>query len=161
MDNKMKEALDSFVKTIVTPNNMKCLLVGSLALNMLGMEFEESHDIDMEVVLENPEQEHIFQVFCEACGNDFYKEKCDNYECAEKRMENVTWTHKPYIFTWKGVEINIWVVSKFSHEFITLNDGINVATVMSVVRKKVAYNRKKDIRFCSKMAQKFLSLTEI
>lgn len=161
MDNKIEEALKSFVKTVITPNNMECLLVGSFALNMLGMELGEPHDIDMEVILKNPEQEHIFQVFSEACGNEFYKEKCDNYECAEKRMENVTWVHKPYIFNWKGVEVNVWIVSEFSHSFITLKDGINVATVMSVIRKKVAYNRKKDIRFCGKMARKFLSLAEI
>lgn len=161
MDNKIKEALDSFVKTIIVPNDMKCLLVGSLALNMLGMELGEPHDIDMEVILKNPEQESILKTLSEASGNDFYKKKCESYECAENRMENVTWEHKPYIFTWKGVEINVWVVSEFSHNFITLQNEINVATVMSVVRKKVAYNRKKDIRFCSKMAKKFLSLTEI
>ena len=73
-------------------------------------------------------------------------------------MDKVTWTHKPYLFQWGDVIINVWVVSEFSHEYVTLDSGIKFAKVMSVIRKKIAYQRNKDRAFLINLAYRFLGM---
>jgi hypothetical protein len=86
------------------------------------------------------------------------KEKEDYLSNAERRMDKVTWTHKPYLFQWGDVIINVWVVSEFSHEYVTLDSGIKFAKVMSVIRKKIAYQRNKDRAFLINLAYRFLGM---
>lgn len=86
------------------------------------------------------------------------KEKGDYHSNAERRMDKVTWTHKPYLFQWGDVIINVWVVSEFSHEYVTLDSGIKFAKVMSVIRKKIAYQRNKDRAFLINLAYRFLGM---
>lgn len=69
-----------------------------------------------------------------------------------------SWKHKPYLFQWGDVIINVWVVSEFSHEYVTLDSGIKFAKVMSVIRKKIAYQRNKDRAFLINLAYRFLGM---
>ena len=150
------ETLVDFEQQVLVPNKMDYLIVGSLALNLLGLE-NEVHDIDLEVIC-TPEQEAaIFRLLSRSQQYTFHEQ---NYSgTAEARMDKITWSPKPYLFSWNGVMINVWVVSKFSHPYVTLKSGHNVATLMSVLRKKTAYNREKDVRFMAKYAAKFIEMT--
>jgi hypothetical protein len=74
------------------------------------------------------------------------------------RWFSVTWTHKPYLFQWGDVIINVWVVSEFSHEYVMFDNGIKFAKVMSVIRKKIAYQRNKDRAFLINLAYRFLGM---
>lgn len=148
-----------FKEKVLDKEQMKCLVVGSLALNLLGLTETEPHDVDIEVIC-TEEQEEKFKMLASSQGNNFFLKEADQYSSeAEKRMDKVTWTHKPYIFKWRNTLINIWAVREFSHDnVIKLYNGVCVAPVMSVVRKKVAYKRTKDIQFVANIAKKFLNL---
>lgn len=160
--NRIEKTLFDFCEKVLEPNKIDFLIVGSLALKKLGMECDEPHDIDMEVICTS-EQEKIFKLLSDSRNNDFYEtdEKIGYLSKAERRMDKVTWSKKPYIFEWCGVLINIWVVSEFSHPYITLQNGINYAQIMSVIRKKIAYNRQKDMRFLIRLATRFLKMCEV
>lgn len=149
METRIKTALDGFRKSVLEAHGMDFLIVGSLALHELGMETAEPHDIDMEVKCTPEQEQNIFKLLSDSQKNTMYqmKEKEDYLSNAERRMDKVTWTHKPYLFQWGDVIINVWVVSEFSHEYVTLDSGIKFAKVMSVIRKKIAYQRNKDRAF--------------
>lgn len=126
----------------------------------LGMETAEPHDIDMEVKCTPEQEQNIFKLLSDSQKQSMYqmKEKEDYLSNAERRMDKVTWTHKPYLFQWGDVIINVWVVSEFSHEYVTLDSGIKFAKVMSVIRKKIAYQRNKDRAFLINLAYRFLGM---
>ena len=86
------------------------------------------------------------------------KEREDYHSNAERLMDKVTWKHKPYIFKWGNRLINVWVVTEFSHTYIQLQNGICYAQVMSVIRKKIAYQRNKDRAFLVNLAYRFLGM---
>lgn len=156
---KLELVLDDFIESVLKPMNANILVVGSLALCKLGFDLDDPlspHDIDLEVIVESPSQEKMFEILSKQNNNLFFIEKC-SYEGAEGRMKNVTWEHKPYIFKWQDIEVNVWVVKEFSHKYVTLNNGLKYAKVMSVIEKKVAYGRKKDNEFCKNVIEKFLS----
>jgi hypothetical protein len=50
------------------------------------------------------------------------------------------------------------VVTEFSHTYIQLKNGIRYAQVMSVIRKKIAYQRNKDRAFLVNLAYRFLGM---
>ena len=104
--------------------------------------------------------DYIFKLLSDSQKQSMYqmKEKEDYLSNAERRMDKVTWTHKPYLFQWGDVIINVWVVSEFSHEYVTLDSGIKFAKVMSVIRKKIAYQRNKDRAFLINLAYRFLGM---
>lgn len=159
METRIKTALDGFRKSVLDAHGMDFLIVGSLALHELGMETAEPHDIDMEVKCTPEQEQSIFKLLSDSQKNTMYqmKEQEDYLSNAERRMDKVTWKHKPYLFQWGDVIINVWVVSEFSHEYVTLDSGIKFAKVMSVIRKKIAYQRNKDRAFLINLAYRFLS----
>lgn len=118
--NPVERALEEFRKKVLEPYGVKFLIVGSLALHKLGMEVDEPHDIDMEVI------------------------------CTPEQEQN--------IFKWGDRLINVWVVTEFSHTYIQLSNGICYAQVMSVIRKKIAYQRNKDRAFLVNLAYRFLGM---
>lgn len=115
METRIKTALDGFRKSVLEAHGMDFLIVGSLALHELGMETAEPHDIDMEVKCTPEQEQNIFKLLSDSQKNTMYqmKEKEDYLSNAERRMDKVTWTHKPYLFQWGDVIINVWVVSEF------------------------------------------------
>lgn len=104
--------------------------------------------------------DYIFKLLSDSQKQSMYqmKEQEDYLSNAERRMDKVTWKHKPYLFQWGDVIINVWVVSEFSHEYVTLDSGIKFAKVMSVIRKKIAYQRNKDRAFLINLAYRFLGM---
>lgn len=160
METRIKTALDGFRKSVLDAHGMDFLIVGLLALHELGMETAEPHDIDMEVKCTPEQEQSIFKLLSDSQKNTMYqmKEQEDYLSNAERRMDKVTWKHKPYLFQWGDVIINVWVVSEFSHEYVTLDSGIKFAKVMSVIRKKIAYQRNKDRAFLINLAYRFLGM---
>ena len=158
--SKVERALEEFRKQVLEPNGIKFLIVGSLALNKLGMEVDEPHDIDMEVICTPEQEQNIFKLLSDSQKNNMYqmKENEGYHSNAERLMEKVTWKHKPYIFKWGDCFINVWVVTEFSHTYIQLQNGICYAQVMSVIRKKIAYQRNKDRAFLVNLAYRFLEM---
>lgn len=160
METRIKTALDGFRKSVLDAHGMDFLIVGSLALHELGMKTGEPHDIDMEVKCTPEQEQSIFKLLSDSQKQSMYqmKEQEDYLSNAERRMDKVTWKHKPYLFQWGDVIINVWVVSEFSHEYVTLDSGIKFAKVMSVIRKKIAYQRNKDRAFLINLAYRFLGM---
>jgi hypothetical protein len=158
--NPVERALEEFRKQVLEPYGMKFLIVGSLALYKLGMEVDEPHDIDMEVICTPEQEKNIFKLLSDSQANNMYlmKEHEDYHSNAERLMDKVTWKHKPYIFKWGDRLINVWVVTEFSHTYIQLSNGICYAQVMSVIRKKIAYQRNKDRAFLVNLAYRFLGM---
>lgn len=158
--NQVERALEEFRKQVLEPCGMKFLIVGSLALHKLGMEVDEPHDIDMEVICTPEQEKNVFQLLSDSQKNNMYQIKVEeNYHSnAERLMDKVTWKHKPYIFKWGNCLINVWVVTEFSHTYIQLQNGICYAQVMSVIRKKIAYQRNKDRAFLVNLAYRFLGM---
>lgn len=160
METRIKTALDGFRKSVLDAHGMDFLIVGSLALHELGMETGEPHDIDMEVKCTPEQEQSIFKLLSDSQKQSMYqmKEQEDYLSNAERRMDKVTLKHKPYLFQWGDVIINVWVVNEFSHEYVTLDSGIKFAKVMSVIRKKIAYQRNKDRAFLINLAYRFLGM---
>lgn len=158
--SQVERSLNAFVKAVLSPHKMDFLIVGSLALHKLGTEVDEPHDIDMEVICTPEQEEQVFKLLSDSQANTLYhmKEEEGYHSNAERRMDKVTWSHKPYLFQWGDVIINVWVVSEFSHEYVTLDSGIKFAKVMSVIRKKIAYQRNKDRAFLINLAYRFLGM---
>ena len=104
METRIKTALDGFRKSVLDAHGMDFLIVGSLALHELGMETAEPHDIDMEVKCTPEQEQSIFKLLSDSQKNTMYQmqEKEDYHSNAERRMDKVTWTHKPYLFQWGG-----------------------------------------------------------
>ena len=98
--NPVERALEEFRKQVLEPYGMKFLIVGSLALHKLGMEVDEPHDIDMEVICTPEQEKTIFKLLSDSQANNMYnmEEREDYRSNAERLMDKVTWTHKPYIF---------------------------------------------------------------
>lgn len=159
MNESIKQTIKDLREKIFDKNSIEFLIVGSLALSELGMENGEPHDIDIEAKC-TPEQEEIFRMLSDSQKNSFYKENTvEAYpRGAEYRMDKVTWKHKPYVFKWGDVLVNVWAVSEFSHDYLTLNNGLKIAKVMSVIKKKAAYQRNKDRAFLVNLAFRFLEI---
>lgn len=167
--NQMQIVLNNFIGNILAPEGIEPpLVVGSLALRMLlGTDTIKPKDIDIEVRC-LPEQEKVFKILSRASENDFYTLKnafeygCETPRCSpENRMGKVTWTHKPYIFTYRGVVFNVWCVSEYSHEYLDFGDAsFKISTVMSVMEKKVAYRRLKDHTLCTALSAKFMCFAQ-
>lgn len=158
--SQVERALEEFRKQVLEPYGMKFLIVGSLALNKLGMEVDEPHDIDMEVICTPEQEKNVFQLLSDSQKNSMYqiKGQGDYHSNAERLMDKVTWKHNPYIFKWGDCLINVWVVTEFSHTYIQLSNGICYVQVMSVIRKKTAYQRDKDRAFLVNLAYRFLRM---
>ena len=147
--------LREFNQEILKPINAKCLIVGSMALHALGVTEAEPKDIDIEVEIASYNDRNIFKALALASGNDFFKKAATD---VESYMENVTWENKPYIFKWKEVVFNVWVVKEFSHEYIHWERDMYMAKPMSVIKKKMAYKREKDRAFMKDLIGKLIKL---
>lgn len=124
--------------------NMEIMIVGSYALYLHGLEVEP-HDLDLEIRLDNKEDIKYFKLLIEAYGNSYYK--FNNYG-----------KFKPYIFKFKDVLINVWIVDEFNHDSIKLGDKIHLSGLMSTLKVKASYKRPKDYEFLSKLASSILNL---
>lgn len=147
---KVEEALVR-LKAFLDSRNMPFIVVGSLALKVHGMPLKrEPEDIDIEVMC-TPEKEVIFRALADAAGNDFYKMK-------EMYPQDEGIEHKPYIFPFEGVVVNVWVVREFTHSTFVYKDYIRYAGVYSILRKKMRYKRLKDYQDLTYLISKLSEL---
>lgn len=138
-------------------NEIPFLVVGSLALQESGFDVIPN-DIDIEAIC-TEEQENILSILSASCGNDYYENDYEDSE-AEKRMENVTWKHKPFIFQWQEFSINVWAVEKFSHPYFLNEEGIKFAKPLSVLKKKMAYGRTKDQKTFANIVKQVVNINK-
>lgn len=156
MKNEL-ELLDfsDFKRDFLDIHKIPFVVVGSLALQESGFDVNP-HDIDIEAIC-NEREEKILDALAKSSGSNFHESY--NGE-AEKKMEKVTWSHKPYMFKWGSTVINVWVVTEFSHEFFVNKDGMKIAKPISVLKKKMAYRRSKDYQTLNKIIQQIVKLGE-
>ena len=74
--------------------------------------------------------------------------------------EKVGWNTKPYIFTYKCVSFNVWLVDTFTHPTIEYKFNLHYAKPFSVLKKKFAYGRKKDVMFGLDLVKQIQGLIE-
>ena len=140
-------------------SNLKILLdgwgtewavVGSIALVANGMKINrEIDDIDLEVVC-NEEQESIFKNLSESQGVDFHNNKETN-----KFINN---KHKPYIFNFFSVTVNVFVSKdKLSHPVILERGGIPIPTLDTLIESKAQFHRPKDLQDLLAISQWLMS----
>lgn len=133
----MEEKLAKFdrqiekVKKFLDERNLPFMVVGSGALLKCGIPLRrEVSDIDLEVCC-TEEQEKVFKDLQDATNpyNTDYR---------------VLDSSKPYIFMYRNIKVNVWVVKEFTHDQWVMNNGIRYATIYSVLKKKMSYRRVKD-----------------
>lgn len=168
MENKAKvngchfeQIVDDFVKEICEPNGFRVCVVGSLALRKAGGLDIEPHDIDLEMV---GDATKILSALATASNNNYFKLNVDYEKRAEGKMkrigERVGWSSKPYIFTYKGMSFNVWLVDTFTHPTIEYKFNLHYAKPFSVLKKKFAYGRKKDVMFGFDLIKQIQGLME-
>ena len=128
----------------------KWTVVGSIAFVANGMKINrEIDDIDLEVVC-NEEQEEIFKKLAESQGVDFHNNKETN-----KFINN---KHKPYIFNFFGVTVNVFAVKdKLSHPVILERGGIPIPTLDTLIESKAQFHRPKDLQDLLEISQWLMS----
>lgn len=127
------------VDILLQRNNIRYIVVGSIALQALGVPLNRDvGDIDIEVICDE-NQETVFQDIAEKQHSNFHREKEDALESF--------FDHKPYCFFILGIQINIWVSRKnFSHKRILYTEqGIGIPYVVELLRRKAMYHRPKDL----------------
>lgn len=140
----------SNLKILLDEWNVRWSVVGSLAFVANGMKINrEIDDIDLEVVC-NEEQESIFKNLSESQGVDFHNNKETN-----KFINN---KHKPYIFNFFGVIVNVFVSKyKLSHPVILERGGIPIPTLDTLIESKAQFHRPKDLQDLLAISQWLMS----
>lgn len=152
----MKKTLLDIKRNLFDKNGMPFMVVGSLALQESGFDIAPK-DIDIEAIC-TEKQEEILSILSSSCNNEYYK--VDYKDEAERKMENVTWKHKPFIFQWHETIINVWAVDEFSHPYFLNEEGIKFAKPISVLKKKMAYGRTKDQRAFNNIVKQIVNINK-
>lgn len=140
----------SNLKILLDGWDAKWTVVGSIAFVANGMKINrEIEDIDLEVVC-NEEQEKIFKNLAESQGVYFHNNKETN-----KFINN---KHKPYIFNFFGVTVNVFAVKdKLSHSAILERGGIPIPTLDTLIESKAQFHRQKDLQDLLAISQWLMS----
>ena len=150
----MKAKLEYFnkklkvVQDFLDEHHQRYMLVGSGALLNCGIPLPRfCGDVDLEVIEDN-DNGKLFKMLQDATTQD------DNEYKSLKRDGR----DMPFIFTYKGVKVNIWLVKKFNHEQWVWKNNIKVATVYSVLKKKMELKRVKDFQDLNGIIKTFAEL---
>lgn len=151
---KIKSELEDFnkklkvVQEFLDQRNQRYMLIGSGALLSCGIPLQRfCHDIDFEVI-EDDDNANIYKMLQDATQGE--NEEYKYLKMDGKRM--------PFMFTYKGVKVNIWLVKKFNHEQYVWKNNMKVATVYSVLKKKMALRRVKDFQDLQYIVKTFMEL---
>lgn len=131
--------------------NDSVMVTGSIALYYHGLlPHKDIHDID--VVIRGDEQlDRDLETVTKLCGDSTYFEQYDG------RLEGIK--HKPFIFRYEDVTMNIWVMD-WKNQFDTNlknNRGLWVATPKHIIDVKKMYNRPKDISDIMEISKKIIN----
>lgn len=151
----MKAKLEDFnkklkvVKDFLDEHHQQYMLVGSGALLYCGIPLSRfCSDVDLEVIEDN-DNGKLFKMLQDATtqGED------DEYKSLKRDGKGM-----PFMFTYKSVRVNIWLVKTFNHEQWVWKNNIKVATVYSVLKKKMSYKRVKDFQDLNGIMKTFMEL---
>ena len=147
--NTMEEKLRKFnrdlevISDFLENQHLTFMVVGSGALLTCGIPIKrEVGDIDIEVCCDEKEA-RVFKILQDASFPQY-----SQYQILKK--------DKPYIFTYKGIKVNVWVVEEFTHKQWVEKNHIRFATVYSVLQRKMAYKRVKDFDDLNHIAKALL-----
>ena len=150
----MKAKLEDFnkklkvVQDFLDEHHQRYMLVGSGALLNCGIPLQRfCNDVDLEVIEDN-DNGKLFKML-----QDATTQVDDEYKSLKKDGKGM-----PFMFTYKGVKVNIWLVKKFNHEHWVWKNNIKVATVYSVLKKKMSYKRVKDFQDLNGIIKTFAEL---
>ena len=136
MEAKIKDFNEKLrvVQDFLDNHQQHYMLVGSGALLSCGVPLPRCcNDVDLEVI-ETEGNAKLFQTLQDATttlNNEYKGKKMNGKEL-------------PFIFTYKNVKVNVWLVEAFSHEEWVWKNNVKIATVYSVLKKKMSYKRDKD-----------------
>lgn len=150
MEAKLKDFNEKLavVRNFLDEQRVIYMLVGSGALLTCGIPLERyCGDIDLEVI-ETDENAKLFKTLQDATTQD------DNEYKSLKRDGR----GMPFMFTYKGIKVNIWLVKKFNHTQWVWKNNIKVATVYSVLKKKMELKRVKDYKDLNHIVKTFMEL---
>lgn len=136
INNKSKMKIDYIKQDLLRfaeflkKRGIKFRCVGSIALQVCGLNLgRDPEDIDVEVEC-SEEQEKLFKDLAEAYGSTFH-----NVDYGPDR--------KPFIFKFGETIINVWTYRRINDNSVYRN-GVAFAPINDVLKKKLAYKRKKD-----------------
>lgn len=149
----MKAKLEDFnkklkvVQDFLDEHHQQYMLVGSGALLSCGIPLPRfCGDVDLEVI-EDGDNGKLFKMLQDATTQG---EDDDYLKRDGKGM--------PFMFTYKGVRVNIWLVKTFNHEQYVWKNNIKIATVYSVLKAKMSYKRVKDFQDLNGIIKTFAEL---
>lgn len=138
------------IQDFLDDHQQKYMLVGSGALLSCGIPLPRfCGDVDLEVI-ETEENVKMFKMLQDATMPFFY-----NHEYKGKKMDG---KNMPFMFIYKGIKVNIWLVKIFSHTQWVWKDNMRIATVYSVLKKKMSYKRVKDFQDLNEIIKTFAEL---
>lgn len=138
----MEEKLRDFnrklevIQDFLDEQKQEYMLVGSGALLCCGIPLSRfCGDVDLEVI-ETEENAKLFKMLQGATLplNDEYK------------GEKMNGHNLPFMFVYKGIEVNVWLVEAFNHTQWVWKNNMKIATVYSVLKKKMGLQRVKDFQ---------------
>lgn len=64
----------------------------------------------------------------------------------------------PFMFTYKDIKVNVWLVKAFNHTQWVWKNNMKIATVYSVLKKKMELKRVKDFQDLQHIVKTFMEL---
>jgi hypothetical protein len=137
------------VQDFLDDHHQNYMLVGSGALLSCGIPLPRfCGDVDLEVI-ETEENVKMFKMLQDAtipfCNHEYKGKKMDGKEL-------------PFVFMYKNIKVNVWLVKAFNHTQWVWKNNMKIATVYSVMKKKMSYKRVKDFQDLQYIIKTFIEL---
>lgn len=137
------------IQDFLDDHQQKYMLVGSGALLNCGIPLPRfCGDVDLEVI-ETEENVKMFKMLQDAT-TPFY-----NHEYKGKKRDG---KELPFMFTYKDIKVNVWLVKAFNHTQWVWKNNMKIATVYSVLKKKMELKRVKDFQDLQHIVKTFMEL---
>lgn len=137
------------IQDFLDDHQQQYMLVGSGALLSCGIPLPRfCGDVDLEVI-ETEENAKMFKMLQDAT-TPFY-----NHEYKGKKRDG---KELPFMFTYKDIKVNVWLVKAFNHTQWVWKNNMKIATVYSVLKKKMELKRVKDFQDLQHIVKTFIEL---
>lgn len=137
------------IQDFLDDHQQKYMLVGSGALLSCGIPLPRfCGDVDLEVI-ETEENVKMFKMLQDATTPLY------NHEYKGKKRDG---KELPFMFTYKDIKVNVWLVKAFNHTQWVWKNNMKIATVYSVLKKKMSYKRVKDFQDLQHIVKTFMEL---
>lgn len=151
METKLRDFNEKLrvIQEFLDDHHQLYMLVGSGALLNCGIPLPRfCGDVDLEVI-EDEENRKLFKTLQDATTQGENEE----YKSLKRDGRGM-----PFVFTYKGIKVNIWLVKAFNHTQWVWKNNIRIATVYSVLKKKMSYKRVKDFQDLQHIVKTFMEL---